>query len=114
MDDMDKMPESGLPNDPNPPFKFPPPPFGTYDPPRESPHQWLKTFLIYNPFYLLSAAMLLYGVYLVSLDKNFPGRETTQLLFNFGALQVYELLVVVTAIFLASTTAMLALSEMFT
>lgn len=62
---------------------------------------WLKKFLACNPFYLVSAAMLLYGFYLVSSDANFPGREVYQLGFNFGSLQFYELLLVTTAIFLA-------------
>ncbi len=62
---------------------------------------WVKKFLACNPFYLVSAALLLYGFYLVSSDANFPGREVSQLGFNFGSLQFYEILLVVTAIFLA-------------
>src|SRR5579872_34161 len=62
---------------------------------------WIKKFLACNPFYLVSAALLLYGFYLVSSDANFPGREVYQLGFNFGSLQFYELLLVATAIFLA-------------
>ena len=61
---------------------------------------WLKKFLACNPFYLVSAALLLYGFYLVSSDANFPGREVSQLGFNFGSLQFYEVLLVATAIFL--------------
>jgi uncharacterized protein YhhL (DUF1145 family) len=63
--------------------------------------EWLRKFLACNPFYLVSAAMLLYGMYLISADANFAGRENTQLLCNFGSLQFYELLLVATAIFLA-------------
>jgi hypothetical protein len=101
MDDMDKVPQPEFPARPTAIPGHVPPPFGVYQPPPKPSSRWLKTLLAYNPFYLLSAAMLLYGLYLVSLDKNFPGREAPQLLFNFGALQFYELLVVVTAIFLA-------------
>jgi hypothetical protein len=54
-----------------------------------------------NPFYLLSVALLLLGLFLVSADSNFPGRETAQLTLNFSALQCYELLLAVTAILLA-------------
>ena len=62
---------------------------------------WLKRFLACNPFYLVSAALLLYGVYRVSVDPNFLSRETAQLVFNFTSLQFYEVLLVLTAIFLA-------------
>ena len=62
---------------------------------------WLKKFFACNPFYLVSAALLLYGVYLVSFDANFFGREISQLAFNFSSLQAYEILLVGTAIVLA-------------
>ena len=62
---------------------------------------WVKKFFACNPFYLFSAALLLYGVYLVSFDANFSGREKLQLAFNFSSIQVYEILLVVTAIILA-------------
>jgi hypothetical protein len=61
---------------------------------------WLKRFLACNPFYLLSAALLLYGFYRVSVDPNFLRREISQLFFNFTALQFYEILVVFTALVL--------------
>jgi hypothetical protein len=54
-----------------------------------------------NPLYLLSAALLLYSFYLISTDSNFLRTEVEQLAFNLGSLQLYELVVVVTAIFLA-------------
>ena len=57
------------------------------DPPQSRPHSlrgvslepgfedrllhWLRRFLASNPFYLLSAALLLYGMYLISADANF-------------------------------------------
>jgi hypothetical protein len=98
--------------DNNPPMDEPPAPADLPAPyvPRLPPDPssgqplswWLKKFIACNPFYLFSAALLLYGLYLVSADANFPGHETAQLLFNFGSLQVYELLLVGTAILLAS------------
>jgi len=69
------------------------------DPPR--PH-WLKRLLGCNPFYLISAALLLYGCYRVSIDSTFLKEETANLLFNFSSLQLYEILLVATAIFLAA------------
>jgi hypothetical protein len=62
---------------------------------------WLRRFLACNPFYLISAALLLYGLYRVSNDPNFLKKESAQLMFNFTSLQVYEVLLVITAIFLA-------------
>ncbi len=62
---------------------------------------WLKLCLSCNPFYLASAALLLYGLYRVSIDPAFLSRETAHLVFNFTSLQLYELLLVSTAIFLA-------------
>src|SRR5882672_8161332 len=62
---------------------------------------WLRRFLACNPFYLVSAALLLYGFYRVSVDPTFLSEERAQLTFNFTSLQFYELLLVITAIFLA-------------
>ena len=61
----------------------------------------LKRLLACNPFYLVSAALLLFGMYRVSVDPNFLWTETAQLVFNFTSLQFYELLLVCTAVFLA-------------
>ena len=61
----------------------------------------LRRFLACNPLYLISAALLLYSFYLVSVDRNFLGTEVSQLTFDLGSLQMYEALVVCTAIFLA-------------
>jgi hypothetical protein len=68
--------------------------------PRKPEIPWLKKFLACNPFYLLSAALLLYGFYRVSADQAFLRREISQLFFNFTALQFYEILLVLTALFL--------------
>jgi len=62
---------------------------------------WLKRLFACNPFYLVSAALLLFGMYRVSVDPNFLRTETAQLIFNFASLQFYELLLVFTAIVLA-------------
>ena len=62
---------------------------------------WLRKFFACNPFYLASAALLIYGCYRVSIDETFVDRETARLLFNFSSVQVYELLLVGVAIFLA-------------
>jgi len=60
-----------------------------------------KRLLACNPFYLASAALLLFGIYRISIDPSFLSEESAHLFFNFSALQVYELLLVSTAIFLA-------------
>jgi len=54
-----------------------------------------------NPFFLLSALFMLQGIYLVSVDPQMLGQEQSQLAFNFSALQIYELLLVLTALFLS-------------
>jgi hypothetical protein len=90
-------------NLPNPrPQPAPPPlvPLKPPPPPRP-PWYWFKRLFACNPFYLVSAALLLYGCYRVSIDPNFLTGEVPQLFFNYGSLQCYEVLLVVTAIFLA-------------
>lgn len=62
---------------------------------------WLRKLFACNPFYPVSAALLLYGCYRVSVDAPLFNLETARLLFNFTAVQLYEVLLVVTAIFLA-------------
>src|SRR5512138_2308009 len=62
---------------------------------------WARRFLACNPFYLVSAALLLYGIYRVSVDPAMGGHEVLQLCFNLSSLEVYEALLVLTAIFLA-------------
>jgi hypothetical protein len=67
------------------------------------PPRWerLRRFLACNPFYLVSAALLLYSFYLISADRGFLPTEVGQLSFNLGSLQLYQILLVITAIFLA-------------
>ena len=62
---------------------------------------WTKRLLACNPFYLLSAALLLYGCYRISIEPGVAQRNSFHLFFNFGSLQFYEALLVATAIFLA-------------
>ena len=62
---------------------------------------WLRKFFACNPFYLVSAALLLYGCYRISVDEPFLNNETARLLFSFSSVQIYELLLVFVAVFLA-------------
>ncbi len=61
----------------------------------------LSWIIASNPFFLLSALFMLQGIYLVSVDPQMFGEEQSQLAFNFSSLQVYELMLVLTALFLA-------------
>jgi hypothetical protein len=63
--------------------------------------QRLAKFAVGNPFYLVSAALLLYGIYRGAVDPKFLETESKQVIFNFSALQFYELLLAGTAILLA-------------
>lgn len=62
---------------------------------------WIWRLLAGNPFYPISALVLLWGAYRLTVDPQFFSSELRQLVFNFGSLQFYELLVVATAVFLA-------------
>ncbi|MDB6020073.1 MAG: hypothetical protein JWR19_4562, partial [Pedosphaera sp.] len=99
------IPESSdTPQNQDSTFALIPPVFATPQSPPEPDRPfsyWVKKLLVCNPFYLVSAAVLLYGFYLVSMDADFPGKELAGLAFNFGSLQFYEILLVVTAVFLA-------------
>lgn len=53
-----------------------------------------------NPFYPMSAVLVLLGVFLLSGEEAFFGSETRQLVFNMSAVQIYGLLMVGTAIYL--------------
>src|SRR5207237_869444 len=50
--------------------------------PRLECSYWLKRFFACNPFYLVSAALLLFALYQLSTDSMFPNREVAQLTFN--------------------------------
>ena len=62
---------------------------------------WTRRLLAGNPFYLISAALLLFGINRLSIDPNFLGAELPNLVFNFSAMQLYEVLLVLVAIILA-------------
>ena len=107
---MNENDESNVPQTPN----APPPiaPNTNFDAPPSLPQPkpnrahrplswWLRKFFACNPFYLVSAALLIYGCYRVSIDGTFADRDTARMLFNFSSVQVYELLLVGVAIFLA-------------
>jgi hypothetical protein len=107
---MNENDQSNVPNVPNVPPPITPSPDSavppSLPPPRPNPlHRpvswWLRKFFACNPFYLVSAALLLYGCYRVSIDETFVDRETARLLFSFSSVQIYELLLVGVAIFLA-------------
>ena len=84
-----------------PPILSPPDLVAPGRPTRKPLSFWLRRLLVCNPFYLVSAALLLFGLYRVSIDRDFFGGDVAQLAFNLTSLQLYEILLVVTAIFLA-------------
>src|SRR6476620_6322929 len=62
---------------------------------------WATRLFDSNPFYLLSALMLIYAIYTISVGPTFFASEPRQILFNFTSLEVYSLMLVGTAVFLA-------------
>ncbi len=105
---MNENDESNVPNVPSVPPPITPNPSFEVRPnlPPPKPNRvhrplswWLRKFFACNPFYLVSAALLIYGCYRISIDETFVDRETARLLFNFSSVQVYELLLVGVAIF---------------
>lgn len=65
------------------------------------PPQWWKALIRCNPFYLASALLLVYGIYRASVDPQFFRSDTMQLLFSFSSMQLYGVMLLATAIFLA-------------
>ena len=64
-----------------------------------SPLQYaFKRVMAGNPFYLASAGFLLYGINQLTTDPKLVGAEFAMLRFNFGALLLYEMMLVCTAI----------------
>src|SRR5688572_22209578 len=63
--------------------------------------RWVGWIIAGNPFYIISAALLLFGINRLSVDKSFIPGEESNLVFNFTAIQIYELLLVIVAIILA-------------
>src|SRR5437867_7333124 len=74
----------------------------TPESPRAPVIHWGRQLWAANPFYPISAALVLYGCYRLSTDAALLKGETPQMIFSFSSLQVYELLLVVTAVFLAA------------
>ena len=70
-------------------------------PPSKPFSWWLRKFFACNPFYLASAALLLFGCYKVSIEAPLLNTESARLSFLFTSVQLYELLLVLTAIFLS-------------
>ena len=62
---------------------------------------WLRRLLVCNPFYLASAALLLFGLSRLTQDPRFLTTETREVLFQFGVLQAYGFLLVGTGLWLA-------------
>ena len=82
-----------------------PPPFLPKLPPRNltaehDPYGWLKWILAQNPFYIASAILLLYAVFRLSTDSKIFAEEVSQLFFNFGSFEVYEIMLAATAVVL--------------
>lgn len=61
---------------------------------------WLKRLLAGNPLYLVSAAMMLYGLHLVATDSSMLQQELSKLWFNVSAIEIYELMIVGVAVLL--------------
>ena len=70
-------------------------------PNRRNSNQWLRLLFASNPFYVVSVALLLFGCYRISMEPALFNHESAHLFFNFISLQLYEMLLVGTAIFLA-------------
>ncbi len=98
------LPPSETPNqtptdDTQPPPFLPKLPLGT-EATRQDPYHWLKWILSQNPFYIASAILLLYAVFRLSTDSKIFAEEVSQLFFNFGSFQFYEVMLAGTAIVL--------------
>jgi len=64
--------------------------------------KWLRLLLAGNPFYIASAALLLFGINRLSVDPRFLSGEEANLIFSFSALQVYEVVLIGVVLFLAA------------
>jgi hypothetical protein len=72
------------------------------EPPRRHPAmRWLRWIVARNPFYPLSAVLLLFGINRLSTDPTFLPVEEANLFFNFSALEFYEMMLVGVALLLA-------------
>src|SRR5882762_3272347 len=64
--------------------------------------KWLRLLLAGNPFYIASAALLLFGINRLSVDPRFLSGEEANLIFSFSALQVYEIVLIGVVLFLGA------------
>src|SRR5581483_901728 len=84
---------------PSPPPEHPSPP-SSFDL-RAALLRWARILLARNPFYILSAGMLIWSMRRLSLDSRIFPDEFPQLVFNVSSFQFYEFLLAGTAIILA-------------
>src|SRR4051812_9888214 len=70
-------------------------------PPQIDLRALMKRIIARNPFYLISAGLLLYGINQLTTDPKLVGAEFSLLRFNFCALIIYEIMLVATAVALA-------------
>lgn len=61
----------------------------------------VRYLLAGNPFFILSAVLLLYAMRRLSFDSRLFSTEVSQLVFNFSSFQFYELVLIGTAVILA-------------
>src|SRR3954463_4357225 len=61
----------------------------------------VRYLLAGNPFFVLSALLLLYAMRRLSFDSRLFSTEVSQLIFNFSSFQIYEIVLIATAILLA-------------
>src|SRR5262245_42382040 len=95
---------SKLMNNPEPPESDAAPSPATAVPPAApgtNLRAWLRRLLFCNPFFLCSAALLLFGVNRLSTEDRLFTSDVQNLLFNFFSLQAYEVALILTALFLA-------------
>jgi hypothetical protein len=71
------------------------------DPSHNGFRRIVRYLLAGNPFFILSAVLLLYAMRRLSFDSRLFSTEVSQLIFNFSSFQFYELILIGTAIFLA-------------
>ena len=70
-------------------------------PPQIDLRALMKRIIARNPFYLISAGLLLYGINQLTTDPKLVGAELSMLRFNFCALIIYEIMLITTAITLS-------------
>lgn len=69
--------------------------------PAPSGRSWVKHIIARNPFFPISAGLLLYGINQLSTEPKLVGAEFSMLRFNFCALVGYEMMLILTAVALS-------------